>query len=145
MTKTVLVSGGFDPPHTGHCHLLLGAVMYGKIIIALNSDDWLIRKKGYRLMPWIDRANVMLSFKNVADVIKVDDSDDTICEALRRIRPDYFANGGDRSKADPREHAVCKEFGIEELFKVGGEKKMQSSSALVHKLLDWSHGLGDSF
>ena len=132
----VLCSGGFDPPHTGHCHYLLGAIFHGKIIIALNSDEWLIRKKGYRLMPYRDRANVMLEFKNVADVVPVDDHDGTVCTALRAILPDFFANGGDRDDrqkcaAFMAEHSVCKELGIKELFGVGGTTKIQSSSKLV--------------
>ena len=134
-SKIVLVSGGFDPPHTGHCHLILGAAVHGSVIVALNSDAWLVRKKGYRLMPFVDRANVMLSFKNVGDVLAVDDDDDTVCQALQMVIPDYFANGGDRHDRQEcsaffREHQVCEEFDIVELFNVGG-LKMQSSTNLV--------------
>ena len=129
--KIVLCSGGFDPIHSGHLHYLLGAVIYGKVIVALNSDDWLIRKKGYCFQPWWDRANVVRSIKNVDEAVPVDDHDDTVCAALRAILPDYFCNGGNRLEADPREHSVCKELGIKELFGVGGAMKMQSSSKLV--------------
>lgn len=132
----VMVSGGFDPCHSGHCHLIASAVFYGRIVVVVNSDEWLIRKKGYRLLPWDDRANVLLQFGNVADVVKVDDSDGTVCEALRRVKPDIFANGADRHDrqecaAFTSEHAVCQELGIREMFCVGGSVKMQSSSALV--------------
>jgi D-beta-D-heptose 7-phosphate kinase/D-beta-D-heptose 1-phosphate adenosyltransferase len=138
--SVVLISGGFDPPHTGHCHLILGASCHGAVIVALNSDDWLIRKKGYRLMPFEDRANVMLSFKNVADVIPVLDSDGTVCAALRGVRPTYFANGADRHQRQQcsefsAEHVLCQELGITELFGVGGTMKMGSSSELVEDLL----------
>ena len=134
--KTVLCSGGFDPIHSGHLHYLLGAVIYGKVIVALNSDDWLRRKKGYCFQPWWDRANIVRSIKNVDEAVPVDDHDDTVCAALRAILPDYFANGGDRHDrqrcaAFTAEHSVCKELGIEELFGVGGRTKMQSSSKLV--------------
>ena len=122
-----LCSGGFDPVHSGHCHYLLQAACHGVVVVALNSDEWLIRKKGFRLMPWDDRANVLLMFEVVADVVEVDDADGTICQALRTIKPTVFCNGGDRIHADSREHAACHELGIVELFSVGGPK-VQSSS-----------------
>ena len=68
------------------------------------------------------------------DVIEFDDSDDTICAALRDVRPDHFMNGGDRRGADSRESAVCEELGIVQHFGVGGKQKMQSSSKLVEAL-----------
>jgi len=60
----------------------------------------------------------------------VDDTDNTVCEALKRLKPDYFANGGDRKTNNTPEMDVCTELGIELLWKIGGGK-IQSSSALV--------------
>jgi len=125
--KTVLVSGGFDPLHIGHVALLREAALYGEVIVALNSDEWLRRKKGHVVMPWADRATILLAIRHVTNVTPVTDSDGTVCEALRRIRPTAFANGGDRTTADPREHAVCADLDIMELFGIGGAKARSSS------------------
>lgn len=125
-----MVSGGFDPLHVGHLDYLQAAKSYGNLIVVLNSDRWLLRKKGYVFMSWGDRARILNSLSAVSLVTEVDDDDDTVCEALRRLRPQYFANGGDRKTPDPREDQVCRELGIEQLFGVGG-KKIRSSSELV--------------
>lgn len=126
----VMLSGGFDPAHIGHARLIRDARRHGKIVIALNSDDWLKRKKGFVFTMWDDRREMLSMFCGIGAVIPVDDSDGTICTALRAVRPAYFANGGDRVSANPLEHAVCEELGIVELFGVGGEK-IRSSSDLV--------------
>ena len=128
--KTVLVSGGFDPIHVGHLDLIEAAASYGRVIVALNSDRWLERKKGYAFMPWVDRARILNALEMVFSVVPVDDSDGTVCTALRQARPTYFANGGDREKCDPAEHGICEERGINELFGIGGGK-VRSSSELV--------------
>ena len=133
MMRTVLISGGFDPCHSGHCHLIAAAALHGNVTVALNSDEWLVAKKGYRLLPWEDRATVLTMFEKVYEVSEVGDSDGTVCEALRRIKPDIFCNGGDRTHGDSREHAVCEELGVVELFNVGGPK-IQSSSELVEAI-----------
>ena len=126
----VAVSGGFDPVHVGHVNLLRGAAEYGWVLVLLNSDEWLLRKKGFVFMPWRERVAVLSAMYSVGYVSTVDDQDGTVVEGLRWWRPDYFANGGDRESADPLEHAVCEELGIEELFGVGGPK-VQSSSDLI--------------
>ncbi len=127
---TVMVSGGFDPLHDGHIDYLEEASLRGEVVVALNSDAWLKKKKGYVLMSWKTRKRVLESVLFVDRVVFVDDRDGTVCKALQKIKPDYFANGGDRKSADPKEHAVCRELGITELFNVGGQK-IRSSSELV--------------
>lgn len=128
--KVVAVSGGMDCYTSGHAKLIKDAARYGDVVVILNSDDWLMRKKGYKFMPWEERAEILLSVKGVTEVVPVDDSDGTVCEALRRIRPDYFANGGDRKVGNTPEGDVCAELGIEMVWNIGGEKS-QSSSWLI--------------
>ena len=128
--KTVMVSGGFDPIHVGHVRMIQEAAKHGDVIVVANSDAWLERKKGYVFMPWEERAEIILSMRGVLDVLPVDDSDGTVCDALRRYNPGYFANGGDRKQNNTPEMDVCEELGIEMLWEVGGGK-IQSSSDRV--------------
>ena len=106
------------------------------VIIALNSDAWLIRKKGYAFMPWEERKEILLGLSAVDDVVEVDDTDGTVCEVLRRLQPEYFGNGGDRKNNNTPEIDVCKELGIELVWNLGGEK-IQSSSELVAQAGDY--------
>ncbi len=131
--KLIAVSGGFDPIHKGHVRMIREAAKYGDVVVILNSDDWLIRKKGYNFMSFEERSYIAGSIKGAALTTGVDDTDGTVCEALKRIKPDAFANGGDRYETNTPEMDVCKELGIEMLWNVGGEKE-QSSSALVNKV-----------
>ena len=130
--KIIAVSGGFDPVHKGHVQMIEEASKLGSVMVIINSDDWLVRKKGYVFMPWEDRAYIMGNIKGVRIVTAVNDSDNTVCEALRRMKPDAFANGGDRKNDNTPEMDVCDELGIELLWNVGGEK-IESSSNLVNK------------
>tara|TARA_A100001391_G_scaffold102453_1_gene68172 strand:- start:473 stop:892 length:420 start_codon:yes stop_codon:yes gene_type:complete len=127
---TVMVSGGFDPIHIGHVRMIREAATVGNVIVVINSDAWLRRKKGYVFMPWEQRAEIIEALAGVSAVHEVDDEDGTVCEALRRLRPTYFANGGDRFQSNTPEGEVCRELNIEMLFGVGGGK-IQSSSRLV--------------
>ena len=87
-------------------------------------------------MPWGERAEIVGALYCVLGAVyPVEDSDGTVCEALKRLKPNYFANGGDRIEANPAEHAVCKELSIKELFNVGGDK-IASSSDLLFDVLD---------
>ena len=129
---TIAVSGGFDPIHKGHVQMIREAAEYGNVIVFLNSDDWLMRKKGYKFMSFEERAYIAGSIKGVVVVAAVDDSDNTVCAGLKRFRPDYFANGGDRKQDNTPEMNVCEELGITMLWNIGGGK-IQSSSDLVKK------------
>ena len=130
MTKRIMVSGGFDPIHKGHVRMILAAAEHGDVVVVANSDDWLMRKKGYVFMPWEERAEIISAIRGVAEVVAVDDSDNTVCEALVRCKPDAFANGGDRKGGNTPEVRICIENNIQLLWNVGGEK-IQSSSELV--------------
>lgn len=131
--KFIAVSGGFDPIHVGHVRMILEAAEVGKVIVILNSDAWLMRKKGYVFMPWEERAEIIKSIRGVHSVVEVNDDDGTVCKALEEWRPHYFANGGDRKEDNTPENDVCERLGIEQLFNVGGGK-IQSSSWLVNKV-----------
>ena len=128
---TVCVSGGFDPVHIGHLRLMREAAGFGRVIVIVNSDKWLMRKKGYIFMPFKERCEIIEGFTCVETTTYVVDNDNTVCEALRRIKPDYFANGGDRKNDNTPEMDVCEELGIGLLWGVGGGK-IQSSSTLVN-------------
>lgn len=125
---TAMISGGFDPLHVGHLDLIEFASAFGDLIVVVNSDAWLMRKKGYVFMPVEDRARIIAKLPEPTSVVPVDDSDGTVCEALRRYQPKFFINGGDRMTAHPLEDAVCHELRISQVF--AGEK-VRSSSALV--------------
>jgi len=127
---TVCVSGGFDPIHIGHLKMIQEAAQYGQVIVIVNSDDWLMRKKGYIFMNFKERCEILRGFRDVYDTVAVDDTDGTVCAALRDIKPTYFANGGDRKTNNTPEMEVCEEQNIELLWNVGGGK-IQSSSKLV--------------
>lgn len=128
--KKIMLSGGFDPIHIGHVRMILDASNYGDVVVALNSDEWLMRKKGYVFMPWSERSEIIMAIRGVTEVVTVDDSDDSVCEALARVRPYYFANGGDRKLLNIPEADLCNNLGITMVWNVGGEK-IQSSSDLV--------------
>ena len=132
--KTIMVSGGFDPVHIGHIRMILDAAKHGDVIVVANSDDWLFRKKGFVFMEFNQRAEILAAIKGVVKVSGVDDSDGTVCEAIKRLKPDMFANGGDRRKNNTPEQDVCEELGVQMLWAVGGEDKANSSSDLVERV-----------
>jgi D-beta-D-heptose 7-phosphate kinase/D-beta-D-heptose 1-phosphate adenosyltransferase len=141
--KTVAVSGGFDPIHVGHVRMILAASRLGDVIVIINSDEWLSRKKGYVFMPWDERAEIIKSIVGVSKVVHATDDDETVCETLRDLKRDIdldiFANGGDRIVTNTPEMNVCEKLGIEMVWNCGGEK-IQSSSDLVNKRV-WSQEL----
>ncbi len=131
--KIVAVSGGFDPVHIGHIRMFRDAAKLGKLVVILNTDDFLLRKKGYVFMPLDERREIIESIKYVDSTVVSVDEDDSVCKTLETLKPDVFANGGDRaSRSDIRETEICKKLGIEMIFGIGGDK-VQSSSELAKK------------
>ena len=130
--KVVAISGGFDPVHVGHVRMIAAAARMGDVIIIANSDKWIMRKKGYVFMNYDERQEILYNFKGVIDVVEAQDDDDSVCKTLERVKPDIFANGGDRKSDNVPEVALCDKLGIELRWNVGGEK-IQSSSELVAK------------
>lgn len=138
MQRIVIASGGFDPLHSGHVRYLQAAKSLGEyLLVILNSDDFLIRKKGFRFMVASERKEIIASLTCVDLVVNSIDEDQTVCNSLRRLHVllmgSYhliFAKGGDRTAENIPEIDVCRERGIECVFDVGGGK-IQSSSELV--------------
>lgn len=128
--ESIALSGGFDCPHKGHYRMFKEAKAYGLVIAILNSDAWLMRKKGYVFMTFDERKEILESSKYIDVVIAVDDSDDSVCEALKGVRPDYFGNGGDRKSDNTPEVKLCNDLGVHLAWNMGGGK-IQSSSDLV--------------
>lgn len=128
--KTVAVSGYFDPVHKGHLELFKKARQLGdELVVIVNNDQQTIGKKGYIFMPAADRAELIASFDCVSKVVIATDKDGTVCETLRSVHPDIFANGGDRVETNTPEKQVCDELGIEMVYRVVGI--LGSSSSLV--------------
>lgn len=130
--KIVVLSGGFDPVHAGHIAMIREARELGdQLIIGLNSDAWLARKKGQAFMPWYHRATVLRAITGVTEVLSWDDYDNSACELLERVKREHpgcdiiFANGGDRTAVNIPEMTVK---GIIFKFGVGGTDKAGSSS-----------------
>ena len=137
MTKIVVVSGGFDPLHSGHIKLIKEACLLGDmLIVGINSDEWLTRKKGRAFMPWTERLCILNNLSTVDEVYTFDDDDGTACHLLYQVRAHYpdakiiFANGGDRTQENIPEMTV---EGVEFVFGVGGENKANSSSWILEE------------
>ena len=92
-------------------------------------------------MDFNQRAEILNAIKGVVLVDSVDDTDGTVCEAIRRLKPDFFANGGDRGRSNTPEQAVCEEIGVELLWGIGGDNKLASSSDLVQNVRDFDQTL----
>ncbi len=138
MRKIVCVSGGFDPIHVGHVRMIQEAATLGdELVVIINNDHWLVKKKGHVFMPQDQRREIIESMKGVTRVVftahEPDDDDRSVCRELREICPHIFANGGDRKPdGDPvPEVVVCDELGIEMVYNVGKGGKVQSSSWLT--------------
>ncbi len=139
--KIIVVSGGFDPLHSGHISYFTDAKSNGdKLIVALNSDSWLEKKKGKFFMPFSERKSIIESLKCVDEVIDFEDDEMGSCvNGLEKVKHLYkgeeifFANGGDRDKENIPEMSV---EGINFLFGIGGDYKMNSSSWI---LKDWQY------
>ncbi|MDP2665494.1 MAG: adenylyltransferase/cytidyltransferase family protein [bacterium] len=136
----VAVSGGFDPIHIGHIRLFKEAKKLGdELVVILNNDNWLADKKGKPFIPEVERKEIIEAIVGVDRVVLTDhtpgDPDRSVCRALREVKLDIFANGGDRHpEGDPvPEVALCKELGIKMVYNVGTGGKVQSSSWLITK------------
>jgi len=137
--KIVLVTGGFDPIHSGHIAYFKAAKQLGDIlIVGVNSDAWLARKKGAAFMPSTERISIIENIKAVDGVLLFDDNDGSAKEAIKNVRRLYpdskiiFANGGDRTSSNIPEMDIIDD-NLEFAFGVGGENKMNSSSWILEE------------
>ena len=132
--KVVVVAGAFDPIHLGHIRYFRGARELGDEVVAiLNTDRTLRKRKGYTFMSFEERKEVLESIRYIDRVIPSIDEDNTFCKSLEYLKPDIFANGGQKTLENTPERETCEKLGIEMVFGVGGEK-IQSSSALVKRI-----------
>ena len=134
----VAVSGGFDPLHPGHVRMMKEAKKLGhKLVVILNNDNWLKKKKGYAFMSQEERKEIIESLGCVDEVVltshKKGTEDMSVCDTLKKVRPHIFANGGDRKLGNIPEVPVCKKIGCKMVFNVGKGGKIQSSSRLLEK------------
>ena len=136
--KIIIITGGFDPLHSGHLAYFQAARKLGdKLVVGLNSDAWLSRKKGRPFMPMSERFALISAIKGVDEVIVYNDDDGSSCDAIRLVRDRnpgahiIFANGGDRTKENIPEMLLTD---VEFVFGVGGEDKKNSSSWILE---DW--------
>ena len=145
--RTVAISGGFDPIHIGHIEMMQEAkALGGRLIVIVNNNNWLKKKKGFVFMDEKERAAIILAIKYVDGVIITghpkNPSDMSVCKELKKLKPDIFANGGDRDKKDADiktsslnpEQELCRKLGIKMVFNVGKSGKIQSSSDLVKRV-----------
>ena len=137
MKTVVIVTGGFDPIHSGHIEYLKSAKKIGDLlIVGVNSDAWLERKKGRAFMPSTERIQIIKNLKMVDETVLFDDRDGSAKEAIKNARllhPDaklIFANGGDRTKENIPEMDI-QDDNLEFVFGVGGEDKKNSSSWIL--------------
>ena len=134
----IILSGGFDPPHVGHVRMIKDATTKGKkVIVGVNSDDWLIRKKSYIFMPHAERIEMIQSIKGVHEAVGFNDDDNSADDVILKVRKQFpdaniaFGNGGDRIKGNTPEAQTCFFARVDMLWGIGGEEKAQSSSTLV--------------
>jgi D-beta-D-heptose 7-phosphate kinase/D-beta-D-heptose 1-phosphate adenosyltransferase len=135
MNTIVIVTGGFDPIHSGHIEYLKAAKTLGDIlVVGVNSDEWLVRKKGQAFMPLDERVSIIQNLKMVDDCIVFDDTNGDAIDAINRVKTLYpdnryiFANGGDRTASNIPEMSVRN---VEFAFGVGGTNKKNSSSWIL--------------
>tara|TARA_B110000196_G_C21115044_1_gene649994 strand:+ start:681 stop:1112 length:432 start_codon:yes stop_codon:yes gene_type:complete len=139
MKEIVLISGGFDPIHSGHIKLIQDASNFGSIVVLLNSDKWLRNKKGKEFLPFDEREIIMGALKDVIDVLSFDDSDNTCIDGIKKAVIKYpsviikFANGGDRNSGTTPEAEFCSNNTIETIWGIGGSNKSNSSSWILKK------------
>lgn len=127
---SVAVSGYFDPIHVGHIELMEKAKSLGdKLIVIVNNDEQAVLKKGKAFMPCEERMIIVKSLRVVDEVVKSIDTDKTVCKTLDMLKPDIFANGGDRSQEEIPEAEVCRKNGTKLVD--GQGEKIQSSSHLI--------------
>lgn len=132
----VMISGGFDPIHIGHVRYMKESKKLGdKLVVVINNDNWLRKKKGKEFMPEVDRKEIIEAISFVDKVIisshVKNTKDMSVCEEIKKVKPNIFANGGDRFAENIPEFKLCNDLGIKMVFNVGRGGKVRSSSDLL--------------
>ena len=128
--KVVAISGYFDPIHVGHLEYINMAKKLGdKLVVIVNNNYQCELKKGKPFMDEKDRVTIVSNLKNVDEVFLSIDKDKTVCASLEKIKPDIFANGGDRKNYEIPESVICKKYYIKIIDGLG--EKIRSSSDLT--------------
>ena len=136
--KVSLVTGGFDPIHSGHISYFKRAKdLSNYLIVGLNGDPWLKRKKGQYFQSWTERADIIRHLNMVDAVISWEDADDSACGAIKKCldiaQTVVFCNGGDREKTNtPEVDKYGENPRVQFKFGIGGSDKMNSSSWILH-------------
>jgi len=132
--KIVCISGYFNPLHIGHIDYIRAAKMLGdKLIVIVNNDEQVKLNGCVPFMNEEERMTIVAAIREVDEVYLAIDTDKTVADTLVMLKPDIFANGGDRTITNIPEHNICNSLGIERVFNVGGHKQ-QSSSDLVENI-----------
>ena len=138
--KYYIVSGGFDPIHEGHIAMINEAAARSDgVILLLNSDEWLCRKKGKNFMNFNTRKTICENLKNVTKVLAFNDDDNSANDGIRLVRKLFpeaelvFANGGDRTPKNIPETETCRSCNVSLEFSIGGDNKANSSSWILQK------------
>ena len=140
--KICLVTGGFDPIHRGHVEYFKAAKNLGYfLVVGLNSDPWLERKKGYQFMPWDEREAVVSAMSSVDKVISFNDDDGTACNAIKECldisNEVIFVNGGDRQAGNtPEQDKYDSDLRVHFEFGIGGNDKLNSSSWVAQEFAE---------
>ena len=132
MKKVICISGYFIWLHIGHLEYIREAAKLGSVIVILNNDEQQVLKYGKIIVPLKERAEIIKEMRNVDCVIGSIDKDRSVCKTLERIRPNIFANGGDKTSKNIPEVEICERLGIQLVFGLG--KKIQSSSKLIDSI-----------
>ena len=133
----IALSGGFNPARKSHVAMILDASKIGDVVIILNSDEWCKRHSWNRQLfsKYENREAVLREIPGVVDVIPADDADDTVCDTLRKLKPDFFGNGGSRNMSNTPEVQLCKELGIGMMWYLGDttdEKVLQKAESCLN-------------
>ena len=135
----IIVSGGFDPVHSGHIKMFEQANDLGAVWLLLNTDKWLQKKKGYNLLSYKEREIIVTSNRFIDRVIKAKDNNDNVVNNLKEFVNNglefVFANGGDRIPTNTPEVSFCMKNEIPMIFNLGGNK-VTSSSEIAQKFLE---------
>ena len=140
--KTIALSGGFDPPNAAHVAMILDAANIGDVVIILNSNEWCARHRWNKknFIDWEMRRNILMEVPGVKDVIAVDDKDDTVCAALKQLKPDYFGNGGSRTVENTPEVELCKELSIGTVWFLGNVVTDEATQ-IIDEAVRKAHGI----